>query len=84
MNVLLEIFMAQYANGNFQLSSDEIKKWKGIDGETDTLNTTFDKEIYHSFKRTCKDNGYFVKYVVTAFMAKVVSTQYNLEFIEIK
>ena len=84
MNVMLEVFMQQYTKGGFQLTDDEIRKWKNMEAETDTLNTTFDKEIYHSFKRTCKNNGYFVKYVVTAFMARVVNAEYRMEFVEVK
>ena len=83
MNVLLESFMQQYANGRFQLSSEEITKWKRIECETDTLNTTIDKTVHKAFKSTCKGNGYFLRYVLMAFMAKLVSTQYNLEFVEV-
>ena len=43
MNVLLETFMQQYANGRFELKHDDIVKWKKDDMEKDTLNTTFNK-----------------------------------------
>ena len=83
MNVMLESFMQQYANGRFQLNSEEINKWKGVECEIDILNTTIDKTIHKAFKSTCKGNGYFLRHVLMAFMAKLVSTQYNLEFAEV-
>lgn len=84
MNVLIETFMQQYVNGRFDLSSDEINKWKKDNSEKDTLNTTFNKEIYLNFKNACKGNGYFVKHVITAFMEKFASKKYIMEFVEVK
>lgn len=81
MNVVLETFMRQYANGRFHIKSEEIVKWKGDDGDVDTLNTTFSKEIYMDFKNTCKDNGFFVKHVVTAFMEKFASRSLLMEYV---
>ena len=83
MNVVLETFMRQYANGRFKLSEDDILKFKNDDKEVDTLNTTFNKEIYLEFKSTCKGNGYFVKHVVMAFMEKFASKDFVLEYINI-
>lgn len=83
MNVVLEIFMQQYANGRFNVNEDDILKWKKDDSEVDTLNTTFNKTIYVDFKSTCKGNGYFVKHVITAFMEKFASGNFILEYVEI-
>lgn len=83
MNVVLEIFMQQYANGRFNVDAEDILKWKKDDSEVDTLNTTFNKEIYVDFKSTCKGNGYFVKHVITAFMEKFASGNLVLEYVEI-
>ena len=80
MNVMIETFMQQYANGRFSVNADDILKWKKDNTELDTLNTTFNKEIYLDFKSTCKGNGYFVKHVIMAFMEKVVSRDYILEY----
>ena len=80
LNVVLETFMRQYANGRFDLSEDEILRWKGDVEEADTLNTTFNKEIYSNFKFRCKDNGYFLKHVVIAFMKRYVERNLVLEF----
>jgi len=81
MNVLLEVFMMQYANGKFHLDSEEINKWRNKSYEADALNTTIDKIVYGKFKTTCKGNGYFVKCVIMAFMEKLTSNQYVLEFV---
>lgn len=83
MNVVLEIFMQQYANERFGVDSEDILKWKKDDSEVDTLNTTFNKEIYVNFKSTCKGNGYFVKHVITAFMENFANRNLALEYVEV-
>lgn len=80
MNVVLETFMRQYANGRFKLNEDDIIKFKNDGKEVDTLNTTFNKEIYLDFKSACKGNGYFVKHVIMAFMEKFASKEFILEY----
>jgi hypothetical protein len=72
--------MRQYANGRFKLDEENILKFKNDGEEVDTLNTTFNKEIYLDFKSTCKGNGYFVKHVITAFMEKFASREFILEY----
>ena len=84
MNVMLETFMRQYTNGKFELNEEDILKYKGDVTEQDTLNTTFNKEIYTNFKYRCKYNGYFVKHVIIAFMEKIVSREYVLEYTRVK
>lgn len=81
MNVLLETFMQQYANERFDINSEDILKWKNDKSEVDTLNTTFNKEIYVAFKSRCKGNGFFVKHVITAFMEKYASQNYVMEYV---
>ena len=83
MNVLIETFMRQYANGKFELKTEDIQKFKNDGKPVDTLNTTFNKEIYLDFKSACKANGYFVKHVITAFMEKFASRNFILEYIDI-
>ena len=83
LNVVLETFMQQYANGRFEMDSEDILKWKGDTSEVDTLNTTFNKEIYVNFKYACKGNRYFVKHVVTAFMEKYASRKYIMEYVDV-
>lgn len=82
MNVMLEIFMQQYANRRLNLKEEDILKWKKDDSEVDTLNTTFNKEIYQNFKSTCKGNGFFVKHVITAFMEQFSKRNFILEYID--
>ena len=83
MNVMIETFMQQYANGKFKLDADDILKFKNDGKEVDTLNTTFNKEIYLNFKSACKVRGYFVKHVITAFMEMFASRNLILEYVDI-
>ena len=83
MNVMLESFMRQYANGRFDIDREDIMKFKNDGEEDDTLNTTFNKEIYLDFKYACKSNGYFVKHVITAFMEKLATKEFILEYTNI-
>lgn len=83
MNVLLEIFMQQYIKGRFNLNSNDILKWKKDNSEIDSLNTTLNKEVYVNFKQACKNNGFFVKHVLTAFMEELVSENVILEYVDV-
>ena len=83
MNVLLETFMQQYIKGRFNLSSNDVLKWKKDNSEIDSLNTTLNKEVYVNFKQACKNNGFFVKHVLTAFMEELVSENVILEYVNI-
>lgn len=84
MNIPLETFMQQYANGRFEIDREDIMKWKYDDSEMDILNTTFNKEIYLLFKAKCKGDGYFVKHVVIAFMAEFAKKNLILEYVNIE
>lgn len=83
LNVILETFMQQYANGRFKVDREDILKFKDDGVEVSTLNTTFNKEIYLNFKTACKVNGYFVKHVITAFMEKYASRSLVLEYVDV-
>lgn len=83
MNVMLETFMQQYTNGKFNIDVDDIVKWKKNKSDVDTLNTTFNKKIYLDFKSTCKNEGYFVKHIIMAFMEKFASRNFILEYVDI-
>ena len=83
MNVMLEIFMQQYVDGKFNINTREILKWETDKGEVSTLNTTFNKEIYSNFKTICKNNGFYVKHVIAAFMEEFVNKKFILEYVEI-
>lgn len=84
LNIMLETFMQQYANNRYYMEEEDILKWKKDGSEMDTLNTTFSKEIYVNFKKTCKGNGFFVKHVVTAFMEEFASGNLLLEYVDVK
>ena len=83
MNVVLETFMQQYANGRFKLNANDVLKFKNDGKPVDTLNTTFNKEIYTNFKSACKLKGFFVKHVITAFMEKYASRRLIMEYVDI-
>lgn len=80
LNVLLETFMRQYANGRFKIDTDDILKFKNDRAEVSTLNTTFNEEIYFEFKVACKSKGLFVKHVVTAFMEIYANQDLIMEY----
>lgn len=80
LNVMLETFMRQYSNGRFKIDAEDILKFKNDGAEVDTLNTTFNKEIYLEFKAICKSKGFFVKHVVTAFMEQYATRNFVLEY----
>lgn len=84
LNVLLETFMLQYSNERFDIDAEDILKWKKDKSDVDTLNTTFNKEIYLAFKSRCKDNGFFVKHVITAFMKEYSEHDYIMEFTKVE
>ena len=80
LNVLLETFMRQYANGRFKIDTDDILKFKNDGAEVSTLNTTFNEEIYLEFKAACKSKGLFVKHIVTAFMEIYANQDLIMEY----
>lgn len=89
MNVVLEIFMNQYSSGRIKFSDENVWKWKENKEDknkykTDTLSTTFNKEIYQNFKFKCKADGYFVKHVIMAFMKKFSNGELMMEFVEVE
>lgn len=83
MNILIEVFMQQYANERFHIEKEDVLKWKNSDYEVDTLNTTFNKEIYLAFKSRCKENGFFVKHVITAFMKEFTNEKLVMEYVNV-
>lgn len=82
LNIVIEVFMSQYANGKYYLDREDILKWKEDNGETETLNSTFNKEIYNRFKAVVKRDGFFVKNVVSAFIEDYVKSNLIMKFVE--
>lgn len=82
LNIVIEVFMNQYANRRYELRETDIIKWKEDSGETETLNSTFNKEIYTRFKSVVKNDGYFVRHVISAFIEDYVNNDLTMEFLK--
>lgn len=80
LNVVIEVFMRQYGNRKYHLDREDILKWKEDCGETETLNSTFNKEVYDKFKDKVKYDGYFIKHVITAFVEDYVKNDLIMEY----
>lgn len=84
LNIVIEVFMNQYANRKYILNKEDVIKWKNNDEETETLNTTFNKDIYNRFKNAVKEDKFFVKHVLTAFIEDYAKNDYVMEFANTK
>lgn len=80
LNIVIEVFMNQYANRRYKLRETDIIKWKEDDGETETLNSTFNKEIYLRFKNVVRNDGHFVKHIISAFIEDYINNDLTMEF----
>ncbi len=80
LNVVIEVFMNQYANRRYDLDREDILKWKEDSGETETLNSTFNKDVYIKFKNAVKNDGLFIKHVIAAFVDDYVRNDLVMEF----
>lgn len=81
MCTVIETFARQYSNERYYLNTDDIIKWKNDDGETSTLNTPVNKEVYIKFKNTVKSKGFFVKNVLSAFIEDYAKSDLVFEFV---
>ena len=82
MNVIIETFARQYANGRYELSEGAILKWENKTYETSVLNTPINKEVYVKFKDVVKTKGYFVKHVLMAFIEEYGKNDLEMEFVK--
>ena len=80
LNVVIEVFMHQYSNGKYIFEKEQVLKWKNDKGETETLNSTFNKKIYGKFKNTVKRDGLLIKNVISAFIEDYAENDLILEF----
>lgn len=80
LNVVIEVFMNQYANRKYHLDREDILKWKDDNRETETLNSTFNKEVYDRFKEAVKYDGLFIKHVIAAFVEDYVKNDLIMEY----
>lgn len=82
MCTVVETFARQYANNNYNLDKKDIIKWKDDNTPTSTLNTPINKDVYLRFKDKVKDDGLFVKHVISAFIEDYAKNDYILEFVQ--
>lgn len=82
LNIVIEVFMRQYGNRKYHIDKEDILKWKDDYKETETLNSTFNKEVYDKFKDIVKRDGYFVKHVISAFIEDYVKKDLIMEYME--
>lgn len=80
LNVVIEVFMRQYGNRRYDLDKVDIMRWRENNGETETLNSTFNKEVYDRFKDAVKYDGYFIKHVISAFVEDYVKNDLIMEY----
>lgn len=80
LNIVIEVFMRQYGNRKYPLAKESILKWEEKEGETETLNSTFNKEVYERFTNAVKHDGYRIKYVVAAFVEDYVNNDLIMEY----
>ena len=80
MCTVLETFARQYAQNRYKLSEEDILKWKKDFGQTSILSTPINKEVYNQFKDEVKENGYFVKHVLMAFIEDYANKDLIMEF----
>ena len=81
MCTVIETFARQYANGRYNLRKEDILKWKDKNDETSTLNTPINKEVYFQFKDKVKEDKYFVKHLLSAFIAEYAEQDLYFEFL---
>lgn len=82
LNVVIEVFMNQYANGKYHMDREDILKWRDDNSETETLNSTFNKDIYLRFKDSVKNDKLFIKHVITSFVEDYVKNDLTMEFVK--
>lgn len=80
MCTVIETFARQYSNNRYKLNEEDILKWKNDEGETSTLSTPINKEVYNQFKDEVKANGYFVKHILMAFIEDYANKDLIMEF----
>ena len=80
LNIVIEIFMRQYGNRKYHLDEESVIKWKDDNRETETLNSTFNKDVYDRFKYMVKYDGYYIKHVISAFVEDYVKNDLIMEY----
>ena len=82
MCTVIETFARQYANKRYILEEKDIVKWANNGGETSTLNTPINKEVYFQFKDKVKADGHYIKHVLSAFIEDYTNNNMIMEFVK--
>ena len=82
MCTVIETFARQYINNRYILEERDIIKWSNNKGETSTLNTPINKDVYLQFKDKVKADGHFIKHVLSAFIEDYTNNDMIMEFIK--
>lgn len=82
MCTVIETFARQYINNRYILEERDIIKWSNNKGETSTLNTPINKDVYLRFKDKVKADGHFIKHVLSAFIEDYTNNDMIMEFIK--
>lgn len=82
MYIVIETFCRQYANGKYCFKRDDVLKWKDKNDKTSVLNTPINKNVYLRFKDKVKDNGYFIRHILSAFIDDYGQKNLVLEFVD--
>lgn len=80
LNNVIETFVIQYSKGRYKLKETNILKYENDNGETETINCAVDKAAYNKFKNVVKDNGYYIKHIINAFIEDYVENNLITEF----
>lgn len=82
MCTVIETFARQYANDKYKLDETDIVRWSNHNGDTSTLNTPINKEVYIRFKDKVKADGHYIKHVLSAFIEDYTMNDMIMEFVK--
>lgn len=82
MNVIIEAFARQYIKGEYGLYEENIIKWKGISDEEAPLSTPINKEVYYKFKDIVREQGFFVRHVLSAFLEDYAKNNMEIKLVK--
>ena len=84
MNMILEIFMRQYALGEILLDEENILFFEEYVGETELLRTPVNREVRESYFAFCRARNMHTKVPIMAFMQEYSEGKFVPEFRKIQ